>query len=298
MKTIIKTIDQFIKYGINFLKNSDRVDLDNINLDVKILIAHVLKVDVKQLLVMQNIILSDNQIKQIELLLEERFSGKPVYKIIGTKPFFKNNFITNEYVLDPRSDTEILVESIINNYKNTDKFISFLELGSGSGCVILSILSDLINSNGCAIDISEKAINTTKKNAINLQLEKRLQFINKNWNKLTQQDFDYKFSGFDCIISNPPYIKTQDIQNLPIEVQKFDPIISLDGGDNGLKCYLEIANLLLSKQIKLNNGAKIFLEIGDNQYMDVKNIFINKGFKFINYVNDLNNVKRVLIFSV
>ncbi len=296
-KTIIKTVDYCINYGIKFLKKSNNIDHDNIVSDSIILVAYILKKDIKELFLILDYPISDSQFNELNKLLFLRRSGQPVYKIIGEKPFFKHHFITNNDVLDPRSDTEILVESIIAEYKNYKQNINFLELGVGSGCVILSVMSILINSVGYAIDISDKAIKTSKNNALKLQLDNKVHFICKDWNNLTKSDFTDRYA-FDCIISNPPYIKTLDIYKLSNEVKNFDPKIALDGGEDGLKCYREIANIIKKKNIPLKENAKIFLEIGKNQENEVRNIFNLHGFKTIRSQNDLNNIERVLVFSV
>ena len=195
----------------------------------------------------------DNKINEVDKILSRRVSGEPVSKIFGKRDFYKSTFLISKDVLDPRPETELIIE-IANNFILDKGYKNFIDLGTGSGCIILSILKDNKNISALGIDISNKAINIAQKNCSNLSLEKQATFLVSNWLS--------KVSGsYDLIISNPPYIPSKDIDILLDNVKNYDPLISLDGGDDGLKCYREIAediNRIISKK------GRIILEIGFN----------------------------------
>ena len=286
MKTI-KTIENIINFGADLLVEKAIVsDFRTAVFEVKLLLSFILGKDLSYLIVNKSDVIDNDKFILFNQLLNRRLLGEPVYKIIGKKPFYKYEFITGNSVLDPRSDTEVLIESVFK-YFSKDSVLDILEFGVGSGCILLSVLNDLNNSFGIGIDISSDALDIANKNLEIFSLFDRCNFICSSWN-----DFvcDKKF---DVIISNPPYIKSSYIDNLDIEVRKFDPIIALDGGADGLNCYREIADI--SGKFLKNNGH-IFLEIGIDQENDVCSIFNDAGFKIVDMVKDLSGVIRVLHF--
>ena len=220
----------------------------------------------------------------------ERTKGKPVSKIFGLKEFFSNEFIVSKNVLDPRPETELLVELTIKNlFKIKDEKISLLELGVGSGCLIISILLSLKKNkvSALAVDISNKALDIAGKNIKKFNLEKKLELKKSDW-------FSNINEKFDIIISNPPYIKTYDIKNLDKEVKFYDPLIALDGGFSGLKCFKKIAT---EAKLHLKQNGIILLEIGFGQINSVKKIFEEMGFKIFLKEKDLQGIIRVVGFK-
>ncbi|MFI3241847.1 MAG: peptide chain release factor N(5)-glutamine methyltransferase [Alphaproteobacteria bacterium] len=238
--------------------------------------------------------LEDNLLKEfatknnlnLSNLIKEKENGKPVDKIIGERGFYKHDFIVSEDVLTPRPDTECLVEDAIN-FAFTSNAKSILDLGLGSGCILLSILADVKNLNGIGVDISEKALNIAKQNAQKLNLLDRTEFINASW-------FDLQVNKkFDIITSNPPYIKSDVIPTLDIGVKKYDPMLALDGGEDGLRDYRQIAKI--AKNL-LNENGRIYLEIGYDQNDDVIKIF--SDYKLIKTIKDLSGINRCLVFKI
>ena len=220
----------------------------------------------------------------------ERTKGKPVSKIFGIKEFFSNEFIVNKNVLDPRPETELLVELTIKNlFKIKDKKTSLLELGVGSGCLIISILLSLKKNKVSAlgVDICNKALDIADQNRKKFNLEKKLKLKKSDW-------FSDIHEKFDIIISNPPYIKTSDIKSLDKEVKFYDPQIALDGGFNGLRCFERIAT---DAKFHLKQNGMVLLEIGVGQINPVKKIFEKKGYKIFLKEKDLQGIIRVVGFK-
>lgn len=256
------------------------------NLDVKVLLSFVLDIDTNELVLHFEKNMTNNQHDEFIRLLERRLKREPIANIINKKSFWNHDFYVNKDVLTPRSDSETLIEAVIDNYQNSNMELKILDLGTGSGCLILTLLKIYENSSGIAVDISEKALNVAKRNADILNV-KRIQFLKNNWNDGVQEKFD-------IIISNPPYIPKNDVDNLEPEVNIFNPILSLIGGDDGLDYYRYLAKNL-KKNLKYN--GKIFLEIGKNQENDVANMFLDNNFKIVDIYKDLAKVNRVLCLA-
>jgi len=259
------------------------------NLESVILFSHFLNLSREDILLKsKEIYPKQSNIDNINLAIARRLSGEPISHIIGHREFYSLEFDIDCNVLDPRPDSEILIEEAIKLSGNFNNPINILELGVGSGCLILTLLNNIQNSIGTAIDINPKSLIIAKNNAKKLNLEEKIKFIQSNWfDNISNQKFD-------IIISNPPYIKTGDINNLQTEVKDFEPIIALDGGDDGLDCYREIA-----KNINkfLHEESILILEIGQNQEDDIVNIFKDNDLKLIKYAKDLNSIIRCLIFA-
>ena len=186
--------------------------------------------------------------EELNSFITRRLAGEPVAKIVGKKGFWKDDFIVSKDVLDPRPDSETLIEAVLEKFPNKDKTLRFLDLGTGSGCLLLSLLGEYKNAMGVGIDISEKALAIANQN----KGDKRAEFI--------QHDMRSHLSDlglFDIMISNPPYIPTAEIQTLQKDVKDYDPLLALDGGADGLDFYRA-----LSKQ---RPAPHLFIEIGKDQ---------------------------------
>ena len=255
-------------------------------LDVKILLSYLLNIDSKELIMYFNQHIDRKFINNFEQLLKRRLNREPIANIVNKKSFWSYDFFVNENVLTPRSDSEILVEAVLSNYDDMNEELNILDLGTGSGCLILSLLKIYKNANGLAVDISDKALQVAKQNAKNLKVE-NIQFLKNNWNDNIEEKFD-------IIISNPPYIPTKEIKELEPEVNKFNPLLALDGGEDGLNCYRYLAKSL-DKNLKEN--TKIFLEIGKNQEKDIEKIFNENGYKLLKMYKDLAEINRILCFK-
>ena len=260
--------------------------IETSSLDSRIILKEVFCFDEKELILNSQLIVTKNKISEVNKILARRISGEPVSKIFGKRDFYKSTFLISEDVLDPRPETELIIE-IANNFILDKGYKNFIDLGTGSGCIILSILKDNKSLSALGIDISNKAINIAQKNCSNLNLEKQATFLVSNWLS--------KVSGsYDLIISNPPYIPSKDVDTLSANVKNYDPLISLDGGEDGLKCYRQIAediNRVIGK-----NG-RVVLEIGYNQAEDVIKIFESKDFIFLDKYIDINGLDRILTFE-
>lgn len=233
--------------------------------------------------------LNDIECALVEKMLEQRLKHKPLDKILGHREFYKYDFLCNENVLSPRSDTEILVEQAAklifkHNLKNA------LELGIGSGCILLSLLADFPFLCGTGVDISKKALEVAKKNAENLDVDKRLNLRCADWN---DDNFVFAFQKkFEIIVSNPPYIPSDDIAGLAPEVREFDPIEALDGGKSGFAAYERIAKIAPS--ILAENGFLLF-ESGYNQAHKIAEICEENGFEVFDIEKDLAGIERCII---
>ena len=259
--------------------------------EARLIIKKTLKKTELEFITLQNKKISSKQSNLILHNFIERTKGKPISKIFGLKEFFSNEFIVNKHVLDPRPETELLVEWTIKNlFKIKDKKISLLELGVGSGCLIISILLSLKKNkvSALAVDISNKALDIAGKNIKKFNLEKKLELKKSDW-------FSDIHEKFDIIISNPPYIKTSDIKNLDKEVKFYDPLIALNGGFSGLRCFERIAT---DAKFYLKQNGIILLEIGFGQINSVKKIFEEMGYKIFLKEKDLQGITRVVGFNL
>ncbi len=258
-------------------------------LEARILIAASANIDVND--VNSDTKLNNEQINKLNIMTLERKNHKPLDKIIGMKGFYCYDFYTSEDVLSPRPDTEVLVEEAIKIIKKNN-FKNLLDLGTGSGCIALSILSQCKDVSATAVDISEKALTVAQKNATKLNLANRCSFVNASW---FETDFNDKLKNkYDIIVSNPPYIPTSDIQELEPEVKNYDPMLALDGGKDGLESYKQIA--IVAKE-KISDNGYVLIEAGINQENDIINIFKSQGFTHIKSINDLNSIPRCLVFN-
>ena len=212
-------------------------------------------------------------------LIEQRVSGAPISKIIGKRLFFNSEFFVNENVLDPRPETEVLVSVALE--KN---FSTVLDLGTGTGCIVISLLKERPDVVGVSTDISKECLNVAKINAETNGVLDRVKFIHSDW-------FSNVTSRFDLIVSNPPYIGLSELNDLSREVKNFDPKVALFGGRDGLNCYEAIFN---DVSRFLNPGGWLITEVGYAQSSIVKKFFLNNGFIDIKVTKDLDFNNRVV----
>lgn len=267
------------------------------NLDCRILLGHAMGLN-RSVYPHEQIKITQKEINKFKTLIEERKKGKPVSRIINKKQFWKMNFTLNEETLDPRPDSEVIIESILKHFKDKLGNLRILDLGSGSGCLGLSILNEYKNSKGILIDASLDSLEIAKINAVDYNLFHRSKFINlnwfkKEWTKELLQNIENK--KFDIIISNPPYIPSNDINNLQIEVKKFEPRLALDGGKDGMDSYKSILPNIIDI---LKPEGKIFLEIGHNQQNLINKIANKCELIFKDSNKDLSGIIRVLVYGL
>lgn len=234
----------------------------------------------------------DDKQKEVVLnLVKKRIAHYPLDKLIGRKGFYKNEFITNESVLSPRPETELLVEKSLE-LKPENTPADILDLGTGSGCIIESILAERPLWRGVAVDVSAEALAVAQKNSQLLDLNNRLRFIRAGW---FDTDFIAKISeNFDIIVSNPPYIPHSDINKLDDEVKLHDPNLALDGGETGFDSYERIAKI--APQLLKNKGY-ILLEAGMGQAKQIAQLFENQGLRCLEIVSDLSGIERCVILQ-
>jgi release factor glutamine methyltransferase len=291
---IKKKLDVFslIKSEIEVLKKSGS---ETASLDCRILLSHVLE-KTSTLYTHENVNITDDEIKKFKVLISERSLGKPVSRIINKRNFWKRDFKLNEEVLDPRQDTEVLITAVLKYYSNKFDKLDILDLGSGSGCIGLSLLEELKYSKVSFLDVSKKSLEIVKINAAEYNLENRSEYFQLNWNSNNWDSNLLKFrnkSKFDIIVTNPPYIPTDEIKSLQKEVKDFDPFVALDGGLDGLMAYKTIFPKF--NRI-LKNGSKIFVEIGIGQEEMVIKIGYENNLLLLGYEKDLSGIVRVIVF--
>ena len=268
----LSVLREVIKNRLN-LVGIDEVEADYI-------LSYTLNIPVTEI-VFSDINLTKHQYNDIIKKVKLRCKHKPISKILGKAYFYGEEFIVNKYVLSPRFDTELLVEKAREYIKPN---MRVLDLCTGSGCVAVSIAKN-VNAYVEGCDISKKALKVAKKNVkkhcVNVELYQ-------------SNMFDKVQGKFNVIITNPPYIETEDIKSLDIEVKDYDPLIALDGGIDGLNFYREIANKI--KDYLLDDGV-LLMEIGYNQGEKVKNIFKDVSSN-IEVIKDYNNNDRVVVVKM
>jgi release factor glutamine methyltransferase len=227
--------------------------------------------------------ISEDNYVFFKTLLEKRLKSQPISQIIGQRYFWKNKFLVTSDVLDPRPDTETLIEHTLS----LGKFDKILDLGTGSGCILLSLLNEYKEAIGIGIDISNNALNVAKKNTDLLNLNERATFKLGNWCENVEEKFD-------LIVSNPPYISEDEMMNLSKDVLNWEPRIALTPGGDGLEAYKYILNG--AKQL-LKTNAKLILEIGYNQRDEVSYLLKSNNYKDIQVVKDINNKDRIISAS-
>ena len=247
--------------------------------DARLLLADCLELRTQNLNLLNDSYISEIKISKFWRMIKERCKRKPVSKILGYRSFWGRDFEINENVLDPRGDTETLIELILDC-----KFENMLELGTGSGAIAITVLAERPEVTCVATDISEYALKTASTNSKRHGVESRLKLLHSNW-------FEKISGSFDVIVSNPPYISSEEYAQLSAEVVKYDPKISLTLGGDGLEAYREILSRALEK---LSKNGHIFLEIGYTQANAVGHLFREAGFQQIKVHKDLGSRDRVI----
>ncbi|MCK4946023.1 MAG: peptide chain release factor N(5)-glutamine methyltransferase [Alphaproteobacteria bacterium] len=259
--------------------------LDTPELDARLLIQNVLEISPERLLLDFNKLVTDSESKRLINAMQRRLLREPVSRIIGSRSFWKSEFKITPKTLDPRPDSETLIESVLS-IANKEAPLTILDMGTGSGCLLLSLLQELPQATGIGIDISAEAVQIAIQNAKTLNLSKRVLFKVMNWTEMTNE------STFDLVISNPPYISESDISTLEPEVRQHDPILALSGGTDGLDCYREIAILL---PCLLTETGYAFLEIGATQAKTVKDILAKQSVRVLRVTQDLAGHNRCVV---
>jgi release factor glutamine methyltransferase len=269
-----------IKAGSKLLKEKN---ISTYILDSELLLSKSLNKPREEILINLDLNINRKVLEDFNKYLLRRSKKEPIAYLLGEKEFWSKNFFVNKDTLIPRPETELLVNKLVTIFKK--KEITILDIGTGTGCIIISLLSELKNSNGMAVDISRKAILVAKKNANKFELSDRIKFLHKPLENLHGKKFD-------LIVSNPPYIKRKDIKNLSDDIKKFEPKMALDGGNDGLDLIKKI--IYKSKKILKINGT-LALEIGNEQIKKVSRILIDNKFRINCIIKDYKNNVRCVI---
>ena len=283
-----------IRSATETLKKNDN---PSSSLDSRILLGHAMGLD-RSIYPHENIDITQDEINTFKKLIKERQKGKPVSRIIRKKEFWKMIFTIDDSTLDPRPDSEVIIQTILNHFIDKSKKLIVLDLGSGSGCLGLSILDEYKKSEAIFFDVSKKSLEMVKLNSLNHKLYDRAKFVNMNWfyKKWDVKIFEIiKKTKFDIVIANPPYIPSNEIKDLEIEVKKFEPILALDGGDDGLESYRCIIPKI--KKILAPEG-KFFIEIGKDQENLINQIASSNNLIYKESNKDLSGITRVLVYGL
>ena len=269
-----------IKAGSKFLKDKN---ISTHILDSELLLSKSLKKSREEILINLELKINEKVLADFNKYLLRRSKKEPIAYLLEEKEFWSKKFFVNKHTLIPRPETELLVAKLVNIFKK--KKITILDIGTGTGCIIVSILSELKNSAGMAVDISREAILVAKKNACKFKLSDRIKFSHKPFEELYGKKFD-------LIVSNPPYVNRKDIKNLSEDIKKFEPKMALDGGNDGLDLIKKV--IYKSKKILKINGMLAF-EIGNEQIKRVSKILKDNKFRIKYVIKDYrNNVRCVL----
>lgn len=274
--------------GTTLLKHGN---IDSYKIDARVLLMHALNQSLTWVICNPQAILSMNDRKRYQDVLRRRLNREPVDKICKTKEFWSLPFFVSKDVLSPRPESETLIALTLDLILDTKKNLRILDLGIGCGCLLLTLLKELPNATGIGIDISFNSLQVAQKNIENLavqikdiSLQERVSLIQGHWGGAMN-------TQFDIIISNPPYICTEEIATLAEEVKLYDPLKALDGGLSGLDCYREIV-----KQIPdlLKPQGFAVIEAGDQQMDDIIKLCQDKGLELVKIAKDLQNIPRAV----
>ena len=270
-----------LNYGSKLLKNSN---INSYNLDSELILAKVLNSTREELLINLDKKLDRKNFKKYKNLILRRKKNEPIAHIFQNKEFWKYNFIVNGNVLIPRPETEIIVQELLK-LTNYYSFKHILDIGTGSGCIIISLLKNRPFCNGTAIDVSKKALKVAKSNAKMHHLENKIKFINNDIDKFNHNKYDF-------IVSNPPYINKFELKRLSSNVRLFEPKIALEAGIDGFR---EIKKIILKSKKLLKKNGKLIFEIGDKQKKYSIYLLKKNGFYLNKICTDISIVPRVLI---
>ena len=274
-------LSEAIINGANILKKKN---IPSFFLDSEILMGKTLNKERNFLILNQNLRIKEKDYLNYISLIQKRSSNVPIAYLTKSKDFWKNEFYVDERVLIPRPDTEILIEEVIFIIK-TNKINNFLEVGVGSGCIILSILDEINHLKGVGIDISQRALQVCKINSKRLNLANRI--------RLYKSDIDkFDIGKYDLIVSNPPYICRSDLNNLMKDVIGFEPKNALNGGNDGAS---EIKKVIKKSSKLLKKSGKLVIEIGHDQKNKVSELLKNNGFFIKKVIKDLGKKTRCIV---
>ena len=274
-------IENILNEGINILQKNK---IANPQLDSEILLSNSIKRDKKHIILNPKEVLNSEQLGKFKSFIERRKKGEPIAYLINKKEFWKDEFFVNKDVLIPRPDSELIIEQVLKIYSK-DIQLQVLDIGTGSGCILLSILKERSNFYGTGIDISKKSINVSKFNAKQLHLTNRVKFFHSSVD-------NFNNGKYDIIVSNPPYIEQLSLKYLEKDVVNFEPKLALSGGFDG---FSKIRKVINKASILIKKNGKFILEIGFNQKNKVIKILKEEGFYVNKAIKDYGNNDRCVI---
>ena len=274
-------IENILYEGIDILQKNK---IPSPQLDSEIILSSLINKDKKHIILNPKELLNSEQTKKFKSLIERRKKGEPVAYLINKKGFWKDEFFINKDVLIPRPDTELIIEQVLKIYSKGSQ-LQVLDIGTGSGCILLSVLKERPNFYGTGIDISKKSINVSKLNAKLLNLTNRVKFFHSCVD-------NFKIGKYDLIVSNPPYIELFNLKYLEKDVINFEPKLALSGGFDG---FSKIRKVINKASILIKKNGKFILEIGFNQKNETKKILKEEGFYINKAIKDYGNNDRCII---
>jgi release factor glutamine methyltransferase len=274
-------IQSAITEGTSVLKNKSILSAQ---LDTEILMAKALGKSREYIILNHNQVLDIKNLNYFKKLVNERATKKPIAYLLNKKFFWKDEFYVDKNTLIPRPDTEIIIEQILKVTKNKN-YLQILDIGVGSGCILLSVLKERKNFYGTGIDISKKSLEISKLNAQKLLVSERVKFYESGVDKFVK-------GKYDLIVSNPPYIKNSNLKYLESDVLNFEPKLALDGGIDGLSVIRKVINK--SSDLLKKNG-KFILEIGFDQKNKVIKLLNKRGFYINSALKDLAKKDRCIV---
>ena len=272
----------------NALNIANNILKDNCNnsyqLDSELLMSKIFEKDRKFIILNSNKKLSEEKLEQFNCLINKRLKGEPIAYLLKKKDFWKYEFYVDKGILIPRPDSEVVVDQILKLTNNKDN-LRILDIGVGSGCLLLSVLKERKNFHGVGVDISKKCIDISNINASKLKISNRVKFF--------KSDVDnFNFGKYDLIVSNPPYIKMLDFNNLKKDVINFEPKLALYGGLDGTS---EIRKVIKKSSELIKKNGKFILEIAYDQKNKVIKLLRDKGFYINNVLKDLADNDRCIV---
>jgi release factor glutamine methyltransferase len=280
------TVQALLRQGRQRLRDAN---IDGADLDARLLLQQTMSLTQAQLMSRGDDVVSSDATLKYQTLLARRAVHEPVSRIVGRREFWSLDFKVTPAVLDPRPDTETLVQAVLDDLPDKDVPLTIVDLGTGTGCILVALLTELPSATGIAVDQSADALDVARSNAASLKVSDRMTFVQSNWGQMLDADCA------DIVVSNPPYIDSNDMQHLMPEVGLFDPPEALDGGQKGLDDYRKITAEL--SRI-LGASGRFYLEVGVGQAQQVIEIVEEITSNPISVIQDLPGVDRVIAGTI
>ena len=274
-------IEKTLNKAIVFLKQHN---VKNPHLDSEILLSKIINKDRKYVILNSKENLKDKDLNNFNVLIDKRRKGEPIAYLVNNKEFWKYTFYVDQNVLIPRPDTELIVEQVLKIYSK-DRYLQILDIGTGSGCILLSLLKERPKFYGTGIDISKQSIKVSKYNAKRLNLRNRVKFYNSDVD-------NFRIGKYDIIVSNPPYIEFSNLKYLENDIINFEPKLALSGGFDG---FSKIRKVISKAAVLIKKNGKLILEIGFNQKNTTEQLLKKEGFYINKVLKDYGYNDRCII---